>query len=230
MATPDATQAPSFDQQVNEIVSNMTQDAEGNYQLPDGQYSDALKYAANAERRRRSTESALAKTRAQLKATEEFANSLHQKVAPSYIPKEEMAELENLKYVDPEAYYHKRQELENKANAAFKTDLESVNQKAETFTRAHVLEEFNQQHPDLQMTPEMLQDELPPRIMNKLTKGQVPFDVFLLEAYDYLKTPKVVGGQQTKALPNLGKASGANSPAKTSIERETAESYRRVIF
>ena len=117
-AVQNDQEVPEFEQQVNSLVSTMTLDDQGKYRLPEGDYSEALKFSANAERRRRDTESSRSKQENELKVQKALVNSLQDELAssPQYlVPDDVRSELESLKYSDPDAYRLKMNELESEA-------------------------------------------------------------------------------------------------------------------
>ena len=58
--------------------------------------------------------------------------------------------------------------------------------------RAKVLEEFNQSHPDVQLTDELIAYDVPPRLTKQLEKGELTFEEFLDKTYEFLTKPKTV--------------------------------------
>lgn len=232
------TEPKSFEQQVNAVVKQMKQGENGIWQLPDDvEASEEVKFAATLEKRRRDTESALGKTRQQLKAEEQVRKELEQRVAAQVqidMTPEERESLEHLQETDPDKWRRKMNELEQKATTKLREELDGISltasQQAELERRAQVLEQFNAEHPDVQLNDEVLENDIPPRIIKKLETGQVSFEDFLAEAYDYLKTPKKVASPKLDAQPNLGKAGGGNTPSHQSQAMGELDSYRNSIF
>jgi hypothetical protein len=238
-SNPETTEtAPTFDQQVSSVVSSMKQDEKGNYKLPEGDYSEEIKYAANAERRRRTTESNYSKTKLELKAQATLNDTLKNKIAEVSRPNlsaEEQAQLEELKFSDPDAWFKQKSELLSKANANLNTEISELttaaSQQAESDSRIQVLADYNVLHPDGKLTVELIADEIPPRISNKLSSGELSYDQFLVEAGQYIKTPKKVGGIAAKNSPNLGNAGGGAEPSAEAFgEEATSAAYKNMLF
>ena len=64
--------------------------------------------------------------------------------------------------------------------------------------RTSILSQFQQEHPDVAFTDELLQFDIPLRITKKLEDGKVIVKKFLNEVYNYVKTPKVIGSTNSK--------------------------------
>jgi hypothetical protein len=228
----------TFEQHVNAVVKQLKQDDSGTWQLPDTvEASEEVKYAAMLEKRRRDTESALGKTRQQLKAQESMTKELEQRVAAQVkidMTPEEADALEYLKDTDADAWRRKMNALEQQATTKLREELDGISltasQQAELERRAQVLNEFNQEHADFPITDELLANDIPPRIVKKLETGKISFEDFLAEAYNYVKTPKKVASPKLEAQPNLGNAGGGANPSHTSQALGELESYRTTTF
>lgn len=234
--TSEAT-SDSFEQQVSSVVKKMTQDEKGNFVLPEGEYSDELRYAANAERRRRTTESNLSKAQLKLKAQETVTDKLKERIVGSLKPQltqDQLAELEDLKYSDPETWRTKVNELESIASTSLQSEIGNItleaSQQAEIDAREGILIEYNRQNPDFQISDEVVKNDIPPRITNKLANNEISFEEFLLEARNYLTSPKKVGSVPTPNITNLGTAGGGAQPSMDAIKKDTKDSYATTIF
>ncbi|HEC26700.1 MAG TPA: hypothetical protein ENI67_04740 [Gammaproteobacteria bacterium] len=239
MSNPDEAEAQgkqTFEQQVGAVVGKLTQDDKGVWQFPESvEAADEVKFAAMTEKRRRDTESALSKTRHELKAEKVLRGELEKRVmAPVEIDEATRAELDIMKLEDPEAWRKKYNELEQQANTKLQEELTAITtnaaQQAEISRRTEVLNQFNSAHPTAQITDQTLQDEIPPRISGKLAKGIISFEEFLVEAHDYLVAPKIVGGQELAAQPNLGSAGGGSDASNEAIEVQEITDYAKTVF
>jgi hypothetical protein len=228
----------TFEQQVNTLVKQMVQDDKGHWQLPEGEYPEHIAYAAKLEKRRRDTESAYGKARQELKAQAALVEELQQEIAARMdiqLSSDEREELEVLKYDDPEAWRKKINEYEKRARDSMQKEINEItskaSQQAEIERRKQVLQEFNESHQDAQIDDETILEDLPPRIIRRLEKGEVSFEEFLQEAYDYLVMPKKVGSpNKTMDQPNLGSVGGKNSPTKQSIVGDIEASYINEVY
>ena len=162
---------------------------------------------------------------------------LRQAAKPSVkIDEQLQSELENLKYSDPEAWRNRLNQLEAEANNEFNTKIseakQSMTMQQELNRRTSILGQFQQEHPDVAFTDELLQFDIPLRITKKLEDGKVSYEEFLNEVYSYVKTPKVIGStNSTLDQPNLNKLAGDDTPTKTSTDSRTiTQSYANMEF
>lgn len=146
------------------------------------------------------------------------------------------SELEDLKYSDPDAWRARVNELEQNANLEFNSKIDEAKklstQQLELQRRANILEQFQTEHPDVVFTDELLNLDIPRRIVKELEEGKVTYEEFLNNVYNYVKTPKVIGST-TKTLeqPNLSKTGGDDTPTKNSSSNQNIiQSYENMEF
>ena len=146
------------------------------------------------------------------------------------------SELEDLKYSDPDAWRTRVNELETAANAEFNSKIVEAkqlsSQQLELQRRANVLSQFQNEHPDVVFTDELLHLDIPQRIVKELENGKVTYEEFLNNVYNYVKTPKVIGST-TKTLeqPNLSKTGGDDTPTKNSSSNQNIiQTYENMEF
>lgn len=135
------------------------------------------------------------------------------------------SELEDLKYSDPDAWRVKMNELELKSKQEFNTKIDEAkqlsSQQLELQRRANILEQFQTEHPDVEFTDELLNLDIPRRIVKELEEGKVSYEEFLNTVYNYVKTPKVIGSiTKTLEQPNLSKLVGDDTPTKNSSSNQ----------
>ncbi len=218
----DAQQTPqetllSLDEQINKVLA--TADEAGKLQFDEG--TDPLfKRACVNEQKARVNQANFTKGRqeiASLKATNEvLATQLSQ---GSQLTAEQTEELEELKHADPDKWYEKKREYEEKGRAAKAGQLEELttaaSQKAlEELTlteRKSALADF-QTRTGIVLTDDIMVNDIPPRLQSKI--GTMAFEEYLTEVAAYLGKGKVVkptdeGLDQT----NLEKLSGGDLPA-----------------
>jgi len=234
----DSVTEPTFEEQVNSVVKQLKQSDKGVWELPDDvQVADQVKYAAGLEKRRRDTESALGKTRLQLKTEEELRKKLEARAAAGLqldMSQEEAEALEELQAIDPNAWRLKVNELEQKATTAFQEELNSdrssISQQAELERRTNVLEQFNMSHPDAPITDETLASEIPPRITKKLEAGTITFEDFLTEAYEFVTRPTTTVSAAAEELPNLGNVGGGSAVSDEAKAGQELADYSKTTF
>lgn len=145
---------------------------------------------------------------------------------------EQQDELEDLKYNNPEEWRKRVNDLEKQADAQFNTKLSEELQKlTELEQRQLTLEAFQLSHPDFHLDDEVIAYDVPKRITKRLETGEINFETFLEEAYQYLTTPKVVGSQ-AKDLdqPNLNKVGGGTTASASATAADIVVSYRNEVY
>lgn len=179
--------------------------------------------AKKAEQRRRDTQAAYTKSQQELAATRAQLKVMKETGGPA-LDQGKLAELEDLKFSDPDAWYKAKLALESEAHNSFQSKLAEA---SESEVRLAKLEEFKATHPGFELTD----DDIPPRIAKKLASGQVSFDEFLQETYDYLVTPKVIGdANKTLEQPNLGKVGGGITPSAAATSKDIVSSYKNEVY
>lgn len=236
-AEESATTAQDFVEQVNQVCDNMVQSEDGTWELPEGDYSPELRYAAVSEKRRRDAQSALGKTQHQLKTTKAEADALRNRLkgkATITLTTAEQEELEELKFSDPDAWRVKMNELEQRATQEAENELqltsEEVTLNAEVDRREELLTQFIEANPELELTDDVIFNEIPPRITNKLKSGELEFEAFLDEAKEYLTKGRVIGNEELDTPTNLGALGGSDTPSKAASEGDIVTSYDKEIF
>lgn len=183
--------------------------------------------AEKAEKRRRDTQAAYTKSQqelAQLKATV----AVLERTAKPQIDPDKLAELEDLKFSDPDAWRSKVNSLEAEVKKQHEAEIATAAKNLSDYEiRQATLEEFKATHPGFELSD----DDIPPRIAKKLAEGKVSFEEFLEECYSYLTAPRVVGETaKTLEQPNLSKVGGGNTPSQAAKSEDIILSYRKEIF
>lgn len=229
---------PTFEQTVNETVAGMMKGDNGKWQFAEGsELSDQVKFAAKTERRRRDQEGAYTKQMEEVAALKAMNEQLTAKVKtkPSAsISDEQAQELDNLKFEDPDAWRAKLNEYDTQASKQLQEELVKMEQEsskqAEVERRKIVLAQFNAQNPQLNLTDEVIIDNVPPRIIKQLETGEIAFDDFLAKAKTYITTPKVLdSGTVLAAEPNMGQLQGSANP-NVDNQLGSDDSYENEVF
>lgn len=229
---------PTFEQTVNETVAGMMKGDNGKWQFAEGsELSDQVKFAAKTERRRRDQEGAYTKQMEEVAALKAMNEQLTAKVKtkPSATISDEQAqELDNLKFEDPDAWRAKLNEYDTQASRQLQEELVKMEQEsskqAEVERRKIVLAQFNAQNPQLNLTDEVIIDNVPPRIIKQLETGEIAFDDFLAKAKTYITTPKVLdSGTVLAAEPNMGQLQGSANP-NLDNQLGSDDSYENEVF
>lgn len=228
---------PTFESRVNEVIAATTKDDKGKFVLPEGT-DEAVAYAARSELRRRDTQAAYTKGQQSLKAlqaeNEKLASSWEAD-AVSNLSNSEQARLEELKVQDPDAWRTEIANLENEKRTRFQEKRQAIsteaNQVTELERRQMQLEQFNQENPEVNITDEVIANDIPPRITRKLENGEIQFDEFLTEVATYLgKGKKINPGEQPPKEPDFNGARGSNAPSKEAVTKQDSNDYNSEIF
>lgn len=237
------TKKVSFADKVNEAVSKMVQDDKGVWQLPEGIKEEALQVAVLAEKRFRDTQSAFTRAQQKTKALEAENSILKQKATENVqvqLTDAQSEELEELKFSDPEMWRKKMNTYETNARNEHSKAVEEEVKKITTSTleeqelerREAVLSEFlkDPEHKGFELNEDIIANDIPPRITNKLVKGTITFEQFLQECYDYSKTGKVIKQNDSPHMVNLSKVGGGDKPDANAMKEDAITSYSKEIY
>lgn len=237
MSTPDND--TQFEQAVNDVVSKMVTDSSGVLRLPDGvEAKPEVLYAAKVVKRQRDTQSAFTKSQQELKALREENSKLAtnwEQDAVSRLSNQEQARLEELKSQDPDAWRSEITQIEENKRKEFRQKRETIStesrQVGELERRADVLAAFNAANPNLVITDELINNDVPPRITKKLADGSIQFEEYLEEVKNYLsKGKKVVDGAAPASDPNLSSVRGGSAPSKDALSSQDMSDYKKETF
>lgn len=213
------------------IPENNTDTPESTQQVDyEKRFKDTQAFATKIAQEKADKERELAELKAELSVLKTTAK-------PSLtIDAQVQSELEDLKYSDPDAWRTRVNELETAANAEFNSKIVEAkqlsSQQLELQRRANVLTHFQNEHPDVVFTDELLHLDIPQRIVKELENGKVTYEEFLNNVYNYVKTPKVISST-TKTLeqPNLSKTGGDDTPTKNSSSNQNIiQTYENMEF
>lgn len=246
MSTPDNKSAthseqPSFQEQVNAAVAGIKYDEKTQKHILPDNLSEEIKVAAMAEKRRRDGQAALTREQQRVAALEAEKAALLELTTGTIqlsLTAEEQAELDDLKFSDPEAWRVKMNSLETEArtkkvnavNEQLKQVSTNVSSAAELNRRKQLLEDYNTANPQYALDDEVIANDIPPRITKKLETGKITFEEFLQEANDYLKKGKVVADEETLDQPNLGKVAGGATPSADAANKGLSSSYKSELY
>jgi hypothetical protein len=239
----DTSQAESssetltFEQRVNQVIDSADLDTSGNIILPTDVPED-IKFAARAEKRRRDTQSALAKAKGQLSVAQienEELKKLAQQGKRIELSPEEHEELNELKNSDPDAWRERMNILEQNAADTVNTKLSEISETAQTKgslgERQVLLDAFQQDNPELVINDDVLTNDIPPRITRALESGDISFMEFLGKVKEYLETGKVVQNSDIPPqTPNLSDIGGSDIPGDNAEKGDSEVKYEKMIF
>jgi len=137
-----------------------------------------------------------------------------------------------LKYSDPDEYI--RQTLEMQNNNPYQEVFDTASQYAQQTVGAQsvqeVIEEHNKANPTKPLTEEMLNLDLPPRLLGELESGKVTPQDFLAQAADILYRPTETHNENIPETPNLGDVGGSTTPSSEGTQETVLAQYSSAIF
>lgn len=222
---------------INKAVKEVTVDPKtGKYVYPKDM-DPMLKAAVAATKSYRDNQSGFTKSQQTNKELEAERDELRQRLANVTagrleLTAEESAELESLKNTNPEAWRTRLNDIESKSKEALQEELDSATETArkkasgefELERRYEYLAEFNVGR-EVQITPELLDTDIPPRITKKLAEGTVTFEEYLDEVSEYLETGKVVGSKKPPVTKDLNKVNGTGDAKEFGNKDEDVLDY-----
>jgi len=227
----------TFEQQVNAVVGEMTQNEEGKWVTPEG-VSEAMGYAAMAERRRRDTQAAFTKTQQEaetLKAENSRLAAAWQKDAVSMLPQADQDRLTELKFADPDAWRLEIARVEAEQVNKFTERRDAVSTEAyketELQRRSRLITEYNTANPERQITDQAIDDEVPPKYMKQFESGELTFDEFMDTCAKFISSNKVIqSGEEVPRSPDLSKLPGSERPTDNAIQGDIKQSYKNETY
>lgn len=231
MGTPTEIEA-----QVNEAIANRVE-VDGKMQFA-ADLDPMLQYAANAEVRRRDTQSSYTKTQQKNLAleseNEHLASTWEQEVAGS-LTSEQQSELDELKHTDIELWRTKINEYESGNSTRVRTKRaeikDTIVKETELQQRTRLIEEYNTANPDLALTDDVIDNDIPPRITKELADGNISFAEYIDKCSTFLSKGKVIHpGEAAPSEVDLSKAAGNNTPDATAVAQAATDSYSKEIY
>lgn len=153
-------------------------------------------------------------------------------------PVEVSDDIEALKYSDPDKWRAEINRLEQEASAkttaARQEVLDNASKAAqeefELERRQSVFTEFQAANPDLHIDDQVLANDIPPSISNKLADGKITFEEFLGEVKTYIAANRTIKKESVMNEPNLGKQAGGEAPEVGAISKDSSDSYKNEIY
>jgi len=180
------------------------------------------------EKRRRGSQAAVAREKVRADKYELELGQVKEKI-PTIKPTEVD---ESLKYSDPDEYI--RQQLEAQRSDPYEKVFNEASQYAQQTvgvkTVEAVIAEHNIAHPDKPLTLEMIDYDLPPRLLNEFAEGKMSPQDFLVEASDILYRPKEVHNELIPETPNLSEVGGSTTPTDDGSNDKMMANYASAIF
>jgi hypothetical protein len=238
----ESASEPTLEAKVSNLVDSMVQNSSGKWELPEDASKDVapeILLAVKTERRFRDTQSSYTKARQELKSTQAVNKGLTEHViknATLHLSEEERSELDDLRATDPEAWRDKLNEHEKKAKEIQQgkiKELESEGKKAsEAELRAASFEAFTQRT-GIELSDEVVENQLPAAYTKNLASGKWSFDEFLTQTEQFLAPKKSIKGAKNQPKTDTKDISNLPGGAKPSQQAQTVDdlaAYKKEIF
>ena len=181
------------------------------------------------EKRRRGSQAAVAREKVKAERFELELNKVKEEL-PNVKPKTVVDEA--LKYSDPDEYV--KQQLAAQRENPYEEVFDAASKYAKQTAGEKTVEEFialhNQDHPDKPVTEEMLNLDLPPRLLNQFEQGNMSPQEFLAQAADILHRPTETANQELPSMPDLGQVGGQTTPTDDGSNDAILANYSQAIF
>lgn len=228
---------PTFESRVNEVITAASKSEEGKLVLPEG-IDEAIAFAARAEIRRRDTQGAYTKNQQRLKELEAENDALAKSWehdAVSNLSNLEQARLEELKVQDPDSWRSEIAKIEENKRNEFKEKRQSISEEASKMTelerRQMQLQQFNEDNPSIQLTDEVIENDIPPRFTRKLEAGELSFEEYLNQVAKYLNAGKAIDpGEKAPGGPSFANSRGSSTPSADAFGKQSSTEYSEEIF
>lgn len=217
-----------IESKINELLPQLD-----NPEFKADEVDPVLLFAAKTEKRRRDTQASYTRSQQDLKKTQLLSQKMAETLESELVkvlPVDQAATLEELKHQDPDAWRQKLTELETARKQQIQEQLQAIEQeagnKSELEVRIEQLQAFQEANPDIQITDEVIENDIPPRITKKLETGKISFGEFLEECRKYLTAGKVIDkGAVPPDIPDISKQPGSSAmpsgkPGKTAYDKE----------
>lgn len=185
------------------------------------------------EKRYKDTQAAYTRSRQELAEAKAKLTVLEPMAKPALsIDEAAKAELDDLKYRDPDTWREKLSILEAESRKSFDSKVaDNLRNLSELERRQLVLEDFVARNPGFVINDDVIAYDIPPRITKKLEKGEISFEEFLEETKTYMQAPKVIGSANTALnQPNLTKVGGDSSYTKNAADKDFVSQYKKIIY
>ncbi len=238
---PETSTAKDTQTIINDAVKQVTVDDNGKYVYP-ADMDPVLKAAVAATKSYRDNQSGFTKSQQGLKESEAENVLLRERLAettkvPLELTPERAKELDDLMYIDPTAWRLEMNKLEQQSSIAANEALDTVTKEArskasgefELERRVNYLNEYNGSregmtdkdgNPLAPITADVLDNDVPKRINDKLAKGEITFEAYVDEVSQYLVKGKVVSQGNPAQTADLNKANGSREAHKTSQKED----------
>lgn len=232
------TEQKTFEETVTDLARDAKYDTEGMLALPEGTTEEA-EYAVTLSLLNKETndshmadQQAIASFKAQNDVLTKKVQSLLAKGAYSTLNTSDKERLDELRTDDPESWRAEMDALEARVSTATDEDLKKQLSDADSgaiiAARSKLLDAHNAANPGRQITQDVIDNDVPPRIKNKLVRGTIDFAEFLAEVSEYTARGKKVVQNPVPKTKKFNTVGGTSDSAKSASVAGT--SYEDEIY
>jgi len=231
-----------FQEKISELVGKMEQSDDGKWTLPEDvaeELDEPTLFAVTSERRYRDTQAGYTKAKQESKRHEAAANALEEHILSNTeapLTPEQKTELDTLKTTNPEAWREKLNEYETAGKSSVADNLKEIRKnsadKGEVEIRKDQMDAFVEST-GIALTDELIAEELPPRFLKALEKGETTFEEFLTGAAEFLTANKIIQGSNESTdddTKNLSRVAGGKEPTEDAQYQDDTEQYEKTMF
>ena len=224
--SPDEKKSePTLHDQVTTALTNV--DESGKLQFEDN-VDPMFKELVITTKRAKDNQAAFTKGQMELATTKAAKDALENKITSDVVQlsAEQLSELEDLKYSDPDAWRSKLNEYEGDAKAKASEHVTEITKAASEKAmvdltlsqRKEALKEFTAST-GIELTDDVMQNDIPPRLQAKI--ATMPFEDYLAEVSKYLGKTKVIKDEKILDQTDLTKLAGSSMTKGTKAPKST---------
>jgi len=231
----------TFKETVNELVGKLEQNAEGKWELPaaiaEG-LSEETMFAVTAERRYRDTQGAYTKAQQEAKRNKAIAEGLEDHILNSEVSlsREQKLELNKLRTENPDEWRKKLNEYETQAKTSVKAKLTNIAKESANKSELEIRQEQMTawvEATGIQLTKEIIENELPPKFTKDLEAGKITFQQYLEQAATFLQSKKIIQGSEDDTdddTISLARVAGGHEPDRRAEKGDFVQTYEKTTF
>jgi len=221
------TSAEQFDQKAF-FTEHLHRSSDGSYEVKGDDLGPLELALLETEKRRRGSQATISREQAKARRAEiELAK------VKEAVPKVQVTQVdEALRYSDPDEYIKQTLDARggNPYDEVFNTASQQAADEAGHATVEGEIAFYNEEHPDTQITAEMLEMDLPPRLIREFSEGKLHPQDFLSQAADILYRPTETANQTIPVTPDLGAVGGSTTAESNGSNDKLLDNYANAVF
>lgn len=226
----------------NALISGIRQDLAKKHGIEDTEDNVLLDELAKTEFSRRETQASFTKGQQTLKTVEAEKSFLYEKLEKSLdLSVAQDEKLQELKHEDPDKYIETVGKLKKQKKEEFDATIteglsHAGSEASKNFAlsrREEIYKEFSEANPEVNITDQVVRDQLPPVLLVQLANNEISFEDFLETAKRYVVVEPKKGGNNNdkKDLDDkVGRMPGSSKASKEAVNQSFMENYSTQII